>query len=84
MGFVQRLDRHADLVQRMADTLHVDFGEAMLRGTLAPEELRSAVFRCMGCECVSACADWLEAHAEGADRAPGYCRNRDMLGGLRD
>lgn len=83
MGIVQRLDRHADLVQRMAETLRVDFVEAMLRGKLAPEELRAAVFRCTGCDCVNACTAWLDSHPEGAERAPGYCRNRDVLDQLQ-
>ncbi len=80
MGFLQRMDRHADLVGSMAETLHVDLAKWMQIGRVSPMDLRNAVMSCMGCEAADACQDWLEEHkATGASDTPSYCRNREML-----
>jgi (methylthio)acryloyl-CoA hydratase len=72
MGLFSKLDRHADLMHRMADTVGVDLGDAVARGTLSPEELRGAVFSCMACEGGAECGDWLDNHPAG-------CRNPMLL-----
>ena len=80
MGFLQRMDRHADLVGSMAETLHVDLAKSMQYGQISPMDLRNAVMSCMGCEADGECQDWLEAHkATGASDTPRYCRNRELL-----
>jgi len=78
-----KIDRHAGLVNRMADALDVDFAEELQRGRLMPQELRSAVFRCTNCSNPDSCEAWLEAHADGADDTPEYCRNRNLMAALR-
>lgn len=83
MGFMARVDHHMNLLGRMADTIKVDFAEALCRGQMQSEELRSAVFRCMGCARADACQGWLDIHGEGADHTPAYCQNRDLLARLR-
>jgi hypothetical protein len=83
MNMFQKLDRHADLVNRMADTVGADLGEALLKGTLSGQGLRAAVLNCCRCEGGGECPDWLEAHAQGAEEAPDYCRNRALLAGLK-
>jgi len=83
MGFLARLDTHSDLFQRMADTVGVDLGEAVFRGELPPQGLRSAVLSCMGCEGAADCPGWLNDHAAGSDHAPSYCRNATLLAKLR-
>lgn len=80
MKLMDKLDRHADLMQRMADTVGADLGQAMQDGRLSAEGLRSAVLRCTSCDSVGACEHWLEAQEAGTiDAAPGYCRNADLL-----
>jgi hypothetical protein len=79
MGLFDKLDRHADLVNRMAETVGADLGDAAIRGQIRPEEMRSAVLRCTACDSVEECGHWLDDHAEGAAAAPGYCRNKATL-----
>lgn len=80
----QILKRHAALVDRMATTLGVDLEEATMRGDLPMEDIADVVLRCTGCSDPDGCDAWLDAHAaEGADHAPGYCRNAARLEGLR-
>lgn len=79
MRWMDRFDRHAELVDRMAGTLGVDLTGEMLRGDLPPQDLRGIVLTCMGCREAEACEGWLAAHAAGSDVAPGYCRNRERL-----
>jgi hypothetical protein len=82
MLWMDRFDKHSGLVNRMAETLGVDLTEEMLRGTLPPQDLRATVLNCMGCREAGACESWLQAHPEGADAAPSYCRNRERLAAL--
>lgn len=83
MNLFKKLDHHADLVNRMANTVGVDLGDAVLSGALSGQVLRSAVLNCCGCEGGAECPDWLNAHAHGADVPPDYCRNRDLLAQLK-
>ncbi len=68
---------------RMATRVGADMGIAFREGRLSPEDLSSAITRCHGCTSTDECDAWLAAHPEGADRPPGYCRNADLLGDLR-
>ncbi|MDY6858688.1 MAG: DUF6455 family protein [Pseudomonadota bacterium] len=81
-GF-KKLDEHAELVTRMADTLGVDLAEEAQRGRMRPEQMRNTVLRCVGCLQAGACRDFLAEHMDGADAAPAYCRNKDLLDSLR-
>ena len=76
------LKRHADLVDRMATTVGVDFEEAILRGQMPMDGLADAVLRCTGCSNPDHCQQWLASQDGKADAAPGYCRNGDLLAGL--
>ena len=82
MIWMDRFDKHAELVNRMAGTLGVDLAEEMLRGDFPPQDLRATVLTCMGCREAGACESWLAAHPEGADATPDYCRNRERLEAL--
>ena len=85
MTMVNRIERHTDLMHGMADTVGVDLGDALLDGRLAPDELRSAVLRCTGCEAAEVCGQWLADNADSnPDAAPGYCRNADLFARLQD
>jgi len=82
MSWMTRLNRHATLVGRMADTIGVDLAEEMQRGNFSPESWRAAVMSCTGCDNPDGCEAWLEAHRDGAEETPGYCRNKDRLEGM--
>lgn len=82
MPLMDRFDRHADLVHRMAGTLGVDLAEEALRGTMPPQDLRDTVLNCMGCRQAGACATWLDAQRGGAEATPDYCRNKERLEAL--
>jgi hypothetical protein len=79
MGLFDRIDRHADLVNRMADTVHADLADALQRETLTALDLRNAVMNCVGCEKPQDCEHWLAEHASGASTTPDYCRNRALM-----
>ncbi|MFV2053547.1 DUF6455 family protein [Aliiroseovarius sp. YM-037] len=83
MNMFTKFSRHAELVGRMSDVLGVDLGDKAMRGEMPPEELRSTVMRCMGCDNPGGCHDWLETHADGSAQTPGYCRNKAVLERLR-
>jgi len=88
---LKKLNRHAALMNRMAQVLGVDLTEAMAQGQLSGEEWREAVVRCTGCDDPTACIHWLADHdapedhggAATAHEAPGYCNNRLMMARLR-
>lgn len=80
------INRHAALMNRMAETLGVDLTEAIADGRLPAEAWREAVVRCTGCSDPEGCQHWLAEHAEDEPApaaAPGYCRNRDLMQSLR-
>ena len=80
MGYIDRIDRHANLVNRMADTVGADMGAALLEGRVTAEDLRGAVLRCTRCAHVETCVGWLGRNeAAGADATPEYCRNRQLM-----
>ena len=83
MGFLKKLDHHADLMNRMGETLHANLDAALSHETLSAQELRNAILACVGCEGGDDCLDWLATHPNGAEDTPGYCRNREMLLRLR-
>lgn len=84
------LNRHAALMNRMAQALGVNLTEMMLQGKLGGEDWREAVVRCAGCPEPTECLHWLSAHDEDNGRAkpeaeaPDYCTNRDMMARLRE
>lgn len=82
MSVETRIDRHADLVVRMADALGVDLAEEVMRGTVSPEEVRAAFLTCVSCSNPDGCETWLQAQTGIAEAAPDYCRNKARLEGL--
>lgn len=85
MSTETRYERHARLVNRMAGALGVDLDEAQQHGRWSPEEMSATVARCTGCTDPCACQAWLaEIEGQTAQAAPGFCRNRDLLHGLRE
>ena len=79
MSSQEMLKRHADLVDRMAETLGLDLEEAMMRGQMQMDSLGDAVLRCTGCTQPETCESWLQAQNGEVDGAPSYCRNSEMF-----
>jgi hypothetical protein len=78
----RKLARHAQLVNRMAATVGADLPDALADGRITGEAMRTTVLRCTACDDPEACAHWLEAHTDGAEAAPSYCRNAAFLAAL--
>lgn len=72
-----RVAVHRRLMHRMAATVGAETGRLDAAAEAA------AVERCCTCGHVGACEDWLEDHADGAEAAPGFCVNRDLMSALR-
>jgi hypothetical protein len=79
MSILAKFDRHAELMERMADTVGVDLAQLSMTGRLGPDDYRAAVFRCTGCTQPGACAEWIDGHPDGSSQTPDYCRNKAQL-----
>lgn len=79
MNLVAKLDRHADLFNRMSEARNVDLADAVLHGTVDAQTLRSSVFRCMQCEEADQCEHWLDEAGQGETPKPTGCRNKTLL-----
>ena len=77
-------DHHANLVDRMAETLGLDLRREMERAKISYQQLDGAVVRCMDCPDPEGCELWMESRAAGATHAPGICRNKALLENLRE
>jgi len=75
---VKTVAHHAGLMEQMAETVGADLHEAVAEHRLSAADYRTAVIRCTTCEGAEECAQWMESHA-GAEAAPAYCRNGDLL-----
>lgn len=70
MTLTTKLEVHTRLMSRMHDTTGAD---------LAGADQAALLGKCCGCGNVGACEDWLDDHAEGANRAPVFCANADVM-----
>jgi hypothetical protein len=80
-----QFERHAALVDRMAETQGVDLDEEIMRGHLTEDDRTDAVLSCTNCTRPGACGHWLAARETSAvqDAPPEYCRNADLFAFLR-
>ncbi|MCV2869589.1 DUF6455 family protein [Defluviimonas sp. WL0002] len=76
--------RHSALVGRMAHTLDIDLGQAILDARLKGMSFDAMVDACQTCKGIGDCERWLDAHMSGAKDAPVYCCNRAVFASLRD
>ncbi|MDA7429963.1 DUF6455 family protein [Primorskyibacter aestuariivivens] len=79
MADVEKLRKHAALVDRMATARGLDLEEAALRGKISPDGIADAVLNCTGCTNPEDCAHWLETHSAPEQAGPSYCRNADLF-----
>lgn len=77
-------DHHANLVDRMAETLGLDLRREMTRANITWQQMDGAVSRCMDCPDPEGCELWVEQRMGGATHAPGICRNKALLENLRE
>ena len=81
MGLFDKIDKHRDLMNGMADRLGVDFGAKVAADPEMAAQYRRAVLSCTACLEVGECQGWQATH-ENAESTPEYCRNKDLLNGL--
>lgn len=81
MGIIDKFDRRAALMGKMAETVGVDFAEQIVSNPYQVAKYRDAVMRCMGCTHDAECKGWMADHPQ-AGEAPDYCHNKDLLGQL--
>lgn len=79
----KKADKNTCLMQRMSKTVGADFSKAIVDGRMSPEEYRTAVLKCTRCNDGNACAEWLDAHPEGAAENPEFCGNKGLMGELK-
>ena len=83
------LNRHAALMNRMAQAVGLNLTEMMLQGKLDGDDWRAAVVRCSDCPEPTECLHWLSEHDDASGRAtpaaevPDYCTKREMMARLR-
>lgn len=79
-NFISRIDRHADLFNKMTEKLGVreDLAEMDNVGPV----YRRAAMRCLSCANAGDCGNWLDKRNEPED-APAYCRNRGLFARLK-
>lgn len=77
------LRRHAELVDRMADTVGIDLEEKAMAGQIDFDGISDAVLNCVGCTAPEDCEHWLALNAGGSDTAPGICRNSELFATLK-
>ena len=70
---------HANLVDRVAYKVGVDFDKAVQRGDLLPEQVLESMFRCLICTQSDLCAEWLDTDTDGDGGIPAYCRNGALI-----
>ena len=73
------LKDHADLVDRMAQTVGLDLELVMMEGRMTVDQLGDAVLACTGCTQPDTCRAWMAEQADRADTIPSYCRNRGVF-----
>ncbi len=77
MSVFKRIDRHAQLLHAMANTVGFDFDERIQTAKMTPDDMGQMFRRCLTCREGTACGHWLEANPNGAETAPGFCKNAD-------
>lgn len=76
------LKHHADLVDRMAQTVDVDLEDAVLSGAARFDDIADAVLKCTQCSNPGHCEDWLDRTRQ-ADAPPTYCKNSALFARLK-
>lgn len=70
------------LTRSVARAIGVNLSEAMQQGDLSAADYSAMVTRCRMCLHADSCEAWLAVNGGGAERAPEYCANADLLNAL--
>ena len=73
------IDRHASLLNRMAEATEADMSDAALDGRQSAETYRKALRDCTHCQSVDQCLSWLDTSPQEGGEPPAFCANRDVL-----
>lgn len=81
---LDKIKRHAALVDRMATRLGIDLEERAMRGDITTSQIEDAVLSCTNCTNPDGCQTWQAAHAGATVNAPpSYCRNTPLFAELK-
>ncbi|CUH66076.1 hypothetical protein TG4357_02221 [Thalassovita gelatinovora] len=83
MGIFKKISHHADVMDRMAETMGADFASRIQADPAVAYQYRSAVMRCSSCKHDAECSVWMDHHSS-ASQTPRYCRNKDLLEALSE
>ena len=83
MAVITNQLRHPEQLPRMAEALNVDLVQAATDRKLDVIRRHDIAFKCSMCPEKNACDAWLDAHRDGAAKAPEYCLNKALLEDLR-
>ena len=75
---VKTIAHHAGFMERMAETVGADLGDAIADHRLSAADNCTAAIRCTTCDASEECSHWMDSHAH-AEGPPAYCRNNDIL-----
>ena len=75
---VKTIAHHAGFMERMAETVGADLGDAIADHRLSAADDFTAVIPCTTCDASEECSHWMDSHAH-AEGPPAYCRNNDLL-----
>lgn len=78
------LKTHAALFDNMSRAVGLDLQEEAIAGRLQFDEISEAVLRCSRCAHPTDCAAQLSGGVAELSAPPDYCRNRDLLGFLKE
>ncbi|MBD3803353.1 MAG: hypothetical protein IE919_08930 [Thioclava sp.] len=87
MCAAKNLNRHAAMMNRMAQLMGADLSAEMAQGRLSAEGWKDALVRCTECRDPEACVVWLsenDPEQTPSHAPPSYCENRLMMSRLRD
>jgi len=80
MGFIEKTADQLELLEQMIERTGGNPGIVMLTAT--DQDVRSAMFACLGCRNTDACKKWLAEDHSGAE-PPSFCPNASRLSRLQ-
>ncbi|WP_319825650.1 DUF6455 family protein [Thalassovita sp.] len=83
MSIFDKIDRHAGIMNKMADTVGVDWAAEVKKDPSLAYRYREAVMSCTHCQHDGECQGWMAEHPH-ATETPDYCRNKVLLEGLAE
>lgn len=76
MGFIQKTADQLELLEQMIERTSGGSGLDML--TASDQDVRSAMFACLGCKSTGVCKKWMAEDHTG-EAPPAFCPNSERL-----